>query len=167
MDDKVYSVLFICTGNSARSIIAEAIMNRFGQGKFNGYSAGSHPAGTINPYTVETLKRMGISTIGLRSKSWNEFTQPGAPEFDFVFSVCDKAAKEMCPQWPGRPVSAHWGIDDPVTSGGSSEGARKRFYKVALMLKRRIELFMALPIRTLDAKSLREQLREVGQNSYL
>ncbi len=162
MTDRAHDVLFLCTGNSARSLMAEAIMNHLGQGRFHAHSAGSHPTGTVNPLAVETLRRMRIPADGLRSKSWDEFAAPGAPALDFVFTVCSKAAGEVCPVWPGRPVTAHWGVDDPAAVGGSHEVKRQAFWTAATVLRRRIELFLSLPLERIDALSLKARLVEIG-----
>ncbi len=159
---KPYQVLFICTGNSARSILAEALMNHLGQGRFVAHSAGSHPGGTVQPLALDTLSELHISTAGLRSKSWDEFAQPGAPALDFVFTVCDSAAGEVCPVWPGQPMTAHWGMPDPVAVEGDDARRRKAFMDTALTLKRRIELMLALPIPRLDALSLQHAVRDIG-----
>lgn len=165
MTDTTYNVLFICTANSARSILAESLLNDLGKGRFRAYSAGSHPKGEIHPIALHTLERLRIPTDGLRSKSWDEFVAPGAPVFDFIFTVCDNAAGETCPIWPGRPVSAHWGIPDPAAAHGTEEHQRKAFHDAAIALHRRIELFLALPLQRLDAMSLQRQLHEIGQQN--
>jgi len=141
MTVKTYTVLFLCTGNSARSILAEVILNHLGQGTFKAYSAGSQPRGVVHPWTLETLQNLHLPIEGLRSKSWNEFAQPHAPQLDFVFTVCDDAAGEVCPVWPGQPMTAHWGVPDPAAVQGTQEEQRKQFRTAALMLRRRIELF--------------------------
>ncbi len=164
MADEGRNVLFLCTGNSARSIMAEVILNHLGRGNFKAYSAGSHPTGNVNPFAVETLRRMRLPVNGLRSKSWDEFAAPGAPALDFVFTVCDKAAGEICPFWPGQPMTAHWGVEDPVAFEGPDDKTREVFYKVALILRRRIELFLSLPLESLDAMSLQRKLREIGKS---
>ena len=140
--EKTYNVLFLCTGNSARSIMAEVLMNHLGKGRFQAHSAGSHPNGTVNPFSVETLKSLGLPTQGLRSKSWDEFAKPGAPPIDFIVTVCDNAAAEACPVWPGRPATAHWGIEDPAAVDGSDEKKRAAFRDAAANLRQRIELFL-------------------------
>ena len=157
-----YNALFICTGNSARSILAEGILNGLGQGRFHACSAGSQPKGEVHPLAIATLERMGLPGTGYRSKSWDEFVAPGAPVFDFIFTVCDNAAGEACPLWPGRPVSAHWGVPDPAAVDGSEERRRKAFMDAALTLRRRIELFLSLPLQSLDALSLQRELRDIG-----
>ena len=164
MADEVRNLLFLCTGNSARSIMAEVILNHLSRGHFKAYSAGSHPTGNVDPFAVETLRRMRLPVDGLRSKSWDEFTGPGAPALDFVFTVCDKAAGEICPFWPGQPMTAHWGVEDPAAFEGPDDKTREVFYKVALILRRRIELFLSLPLESLDAMSLQRKLREIGKS---
>lgn len=160
--EKIYNVLILCTGNSARSILGEVLFNTLGKGKFRAYSAGSKPAGRVNPGAVEWLQRNGHSTEGLRSKSWDEFSVAGAPEFDFIFTVCDNAAGEACPLWLGHPATAHWGIPDPAHIEGD-EARRAAFNKAAEQLARRIQLFMALPIDKLDKLVLKEKLTEIGK----
>jgi protein-tyrosine-phosphatase len=164
MDGRVYNVLFLCTGNSARSIMAEAILNQLSRGRFRGYSAGSHPTGQVHPLAVEALRRMRLPVQGLRSKSWDEFAAPGAPPLDFVFTVCDKAAGEVCPFWPGQPMTAHWGVEDPAAFEGVLDKQRKVFDNVAAILRRRIELFLSLPLQSLDAMSLQRKLTEIGKS---
>ncbi len=163
MNDKIYNVLFLCTGNSARSIMAEVVMNHLGEGRIKAYSAGSHPAGRVNPFATETLQQMRLPVDDLRSKNWDEFAAPNAPALDFVFTVCDNAAGEVCPVWPGQPMTAHWGLEDPAAIEGSDETKREVFRKVAMMLRRRIELFLSLPLEKLDAMSLQRRLREIGK----
>jgi len=159
-----YQVLFVCTGNSARSILAEALLNQLGHGRFRAYSAGSRPAGAVHPFTLQTLARLQIPAEGLRSKSWAEFAQAaGAPALDFVFTVCDNAAGEVCPVWPGQPLSAHWGLPDPAAVEGSEAQRLQAFQDTALALKRRIELMLALPIPSLDKLSLQQAVRDIGQ----
>ncbi len=162
MNDRQYNVLVLCTGNSARSILGEVLFNALGNGKFKAYSAGSKPAGRVNPGAIELLQEKGISTEGLRSKSWGEFAVPGAPEIDFIFTVCDNAAGEACPIWPGKPATAHWGIPDPAHVEGD-EARRAAFKKAYEQLARRIQLFMALPINKLDKMTLKEKLAEIGR----
>lgn len=157
-----FKVLFICTGNSARSIIAESLLNKMGKGKFIAHSAGSTPAGRVNPHALELLREMGHDTTELRSKPWLEFAKPGAPAFDFVFTVCDNAAGESCPIWPGRPMTAHWGLPDPAAVTGTPAEISLAFREVAGMLRRRIEVFVSLPIRSLDNLSLQAKLRDIG-----
>ncbi len=163
MSERVYNVLFLCTGNTSRSILAEAILNREGRGKFRAYSAGSQPKGQVNPYARGLLERLGYPTAELRSKSWNEFSQPGAPEFDFVFTVCDDAAGESCPLWPGQPMTAHWGIPDPAAAEGSPIEIALAFDKAYGMLHRRISVFSALPIASLDRLKLESRLKDIGR----
>jgi arsenate reductase len=160
--DRPYNVLFLCTGNSARSIFGEAILNKIGVGKFKAYSAGSQPKGEVNPHTLELLKRLGYPMEGLRSKSWDEFTQPDAPVFDFVFTVCDNAANEVCPVWPGRPMTAHWGVPDPASVTGDEKAVEDAFRQAFAIFQRRIELFANLPVKTLDRMSLQKRLNEIG-----
>jgi arsenate reductase len=161
--DKVYNVLFLCTGNSARSIVAEVMLNHFGHDRFKAYSAGSRPAGSVNPLSLETLKSLGLPTAGLRSKSWDEFAAPGAPLFDFIITVCDNAANEACPVWPGKPTTAHWGVADPAAAEGSDLHQRAAFRDAAVVLRRRIDLFLSLPLEKLDALSLGTGLRDIGK----
>jgi arsenate reductase len=163
MSEKAYNVLFLCTGNSARSIMAECILNREGSGKFRAFSAGSHPKGSIHSETLELLQRLNFDTSKLRSKSWNEFAAPGAPEMDFVFTVCDDAAGEVCPVWPGQPMTAQWGVPDPAAIKG--EGAEKRIElaEIYRMLFNRISIFSNLKIRALDRLSLKKRLDEIGK----
>jgi arsenate reductase (thioredoxin) len=165
MSDRPFNVLFLCTGNSARSIIAEAILNKLGPGTFQAYSAGSQPKGRLNPHAVQLLQSLGYSTSGLRSKSWNEFAKPGAPVLDFVFTVCDNAAGETCPVWPGQPMTAHWGVPDPADAKGSPAEIAMAFKDAYRMLHQRIGIFAALPIRSLDRLSLQRRLKEIG-NMY-
>ena len=162
-DARPFNVLFLCTGNSARSIIAEALLNKLGAGKFRAYSAGSHPKGEVNPHTIQLLQGLGHDTSGFRSKSWDEFAKPGAPEFDFIFTVCDEAAGEACPVWPGKPTTAHWGIPDPAAAQGTPAEVALAFSDAARMLSKRIEIFTALPIRSLDPLSLQNKLKDVGR----
>jgi arsenate reductase len=161
--DRPYNVLFLCTGNSARSILAEAILNKIGKGKFRAYSAGSRPKGEVNPQTINLLKGLGYDTSGLSSKSWNEFAKPGAPPFDFIFTVCDDAAGEACPVWPGKPATAHWGIADPAAVRGTGVEVARAYRDAYRYLSRRIELFAALPFRALDEISLAAKLKEIGR----
>ena len=162
MNEKTYNVLVLCTGNSARSILGEVLFNKLGKGKFKAYSAGSKPAGQVNPGALEWLQANDFSSEGLRSKSWDEFAAPGAPEFDFVFTVCDNAAGEVCPVWYGSPMTAHWGIPDPAHIEGD-EARRAAFNKAADQLTRRIQLFMSLPIEKLDQLTLKEKMNEIGR----
>ena len=163
MTEGPFSTLFLCTGNSARSIIAEAILNKIGQGKFRAYSAGSQPKGQVNPNTIQLLQNLGYDTSGFRSKSWGEFAKPGAPALDFVFTVCDNAAGETCPVWPGQPMTAHWGVPDPAEAQGSEAEIALAFKDAYRMLNQRIGIFTALPIRSLDKLSLQNRLREIGR----
>jgi protein-tyrosine-phosphatase len=163
MGDGPLNVLFLCTGNSARSIIAEAIMNREDRGRFRAYSAGSHPKGEVNPNTIRLLEGLHYRTDELRSKSWDEFERPGAPKLDFVFTVCDDAAEEVCPIWPGQPMTAHWGMPDPATAPGSPAEIALAFADTYRMMSHRLELFMSLPMSSLDRLSLQRRLDEIGQ----
>jgi arsenate reductase len=156
-----FNVLFLCTGNSARSILAEAILNRDGGGRFRAFSGGSFPKGTVHPAALALLEELGHGTDGFRSKSWDEFAAPGAPELDFIFTVCDNAAGEICPVWPGKPVSAHWGIEDPAEVEG--ERQHQAFWTAYQQLKRRIDLFLALPLESLDELTLASRLKEIGR----
>ena len=158
------NVLFLCTGNSARSILAEAYLNSAGKGRFRAYSAGSHPAGKVNPFALELLEKNRLSTTGLRSKNWDEFARPGAPKLDFVFTVCDNAAGEVCPVWPGQPITAHWGIADPAAATGSDADKRKAFLRAFSELSTRINLVLALPIDKLDRLTLKRKLDEIGRS---
>ena len=160
MTDRIYNVLFLCTGNSARSILAEAILNRDGAGRFRGYSAGSHPKGAVHPQAVALLDELNYPTGQLRSKGWEEFAQPRAPELDFVFTVCDNAAGEICPVWPGQPMSAHWGIEDPAAADGATQ--ERTFIAAYHALQRRIGIFLCLPLDSIDELSLQKSLDEIG-----
>jgi protein-tyrosine-phosphatase len=163
MSGKPFNVLFLCTGNSARSIMAEAILNKVGAGKFRAYSAGSQPKGRVSPHTIQLLQNLGYDSSGFRSKSWNEFAKPGAPPLDFAFTVCDNAAGEICPVWPGQPMTAHWGIPDPAEAQGSPAEIALAFKDAYRMLHQRIGVFTALPIRSLDQLSLQQPLKEIGR----
>ena len=163
MRTEVFNVLFLCTGNSARSIMAEAILNNIGKGRFRAYSAGSFPAGRVNPFALALLQANRLQTDGLRSKSWDEFAQPGAPSLHFVFTVCDQAAAEPCPVWPGQPMTAHWGVPDPATVQGTEDEKRRAFLAAFTLLNRRISLLTSLPLDKLDALALAEKLREIGR----
>ena len=165
MSARTMNVLFICTGNSARSILAESILNHpsIGQGRFRAFSAGSHPAGQVQPLALELLSQYHYPTEGLRSKNWNEFSGDGAPELDFVFTVCDKAAGEACPYWPGQPMTAHWGVEDPVAVQGSHEEQRRAYANAFMVLRNRLSMFAALPIDKLDRLALKKKLDESGQ----
>lgn len=162
MTDKVYNVLFVCTGNSARSIIAEGLMNSAARGRFKAYSAGSHPNGVVNPFALGALRELRVPTDGFRSKSWDEFGRPDSPPLDFVFTVCDQAAGEVCPFWPGQPMTAHWGLPDPAAFVGSDEDKRLRFRDTAVTLKRRIDLMLSLPIKSLDSMALQHEIKDIG-----
>lgn len=164
LPERPYNVLFLCTGNSARSIMAEAILNKIGKGKFIAYSAGSHPTGKVNPNALMFLKRLDFPTDTLRSKSWDEFAKPGAPELDFIFTVCDNAANEVCPIWPGHPMTAHWGVPDPAAMEGDQAAITQAFRDAFLLLQRRIELFASLPVEKLDRLSLKKRLDEIGKH---
>ena len=160
-----FNVLFLCTGNSARSILAEALMNNLsvGGGRFRAYSAGSHPKENVNPFALELLQQHHLSTDGLRSKSWNEFATPGAPQLDFVFTVCDQAAAEECPYWPGQPMTAHWGVPDPAAVTGSDDDKRKAFRDALMALKRRIDLFACLPLEGLNRLAIQKEVDRIGR----
>ena len=162
-EDKLFNVLFLCTGNSARSVMGECILNRLGRGRFRAFSAGSYPRGEINPHTIETLRKLNYVTDGLRSKSWDEFAAPGAPELQFVFTVCDQAAQEACPLWPGQPMSAHWGIPDPAAAQGNEAEQRIAFADAYRMLYNRISIFASLPFASLDRLALQRRLDEIGR----
>jgi len=164
MTESAFNVLFLCTGNSARSILAETLLNHWGHGRFVAYSAGSFPKGAVHPMALELLKQMKLPTEGLRSKSWDEFAAPGAPRFDFVFTVCDNAANEVCPVWPGQPMTAHWGINDPAAVQGSETEKRAAFRTAFLELDNRIKIFVSLPIRALDRIKLQERLNAIGRS---
>lgn len=163
MAEKTYNVLFLCTGNSARSILAEALVEHWGRGRFKGYSAGSFPKGAVHPLALELLERLHLRTEGLRSKSWSEFASRGAPEMDFVFTVCDQAAGEACPVWPGNPVTAHWGVPDPAAVEGSEIAKRQAFREALRALESRITLLAALPIDKLDRLAIKRQVDEIGR----
>jgi arsenate reductase (thioredoxin) len=162
MADRPYNVLFLCTGNSARSIIAEAILNKVGTGKFRAYSAGSQPKGHVHPEAIRLLQSLGYDTSDFRSKSWSEFADPGAPSLDFVFTVCDNAAGEACPLWPGQPMTAHWGVPDPAAAAGTDAEIALTFKDAYRMLNQRIGVFTSLPLGSLDELTLRSKLREIG-----
>jgi len=162
--DQPYNVLFLCTGNSARSILADALVNHLGAGRFRGFSAGSHPKGTVHPIALELLKELKLPTAGLRSKSWDEFATPGAPQLDYVFTVCDNAAGEVCPYWPGQPVTAHWGLPDPAAVEGSDAQKWAAFRDTLRALEIRIRLFITLPLATLDRVKLKEHLDKIGES---
>jgi arsenate reductase (thioredoxin) len=162
---KPFNVLFLCTGNSARSILAEAYLNVAGRGRFAAHSAGSHPAGKVNPLALELLEKNRLPTTGLRSKNWDEFARPGAPKLDFVFTVCDNAAGETCPVWPGQPITAHWGVVDPAVMTGSDADKRKAFLRAFTELSARINLLLALPVDKLDRMTLKRRLDDIGKAS--
>lgn len=162
-EQKTYNVLFLCTGNSARSILAEAILNREGLGRFRSFSAGSQPKGQVHPFAIDLLKSLNYPTADLRSKSWDEFASPGAPQMDFVFTVCDNAASEVCPIWPGQPMSAHWGISDPAAEEGGETLQRLAFSDAYRQLYNRISIFINLPMRSLDKIALQKRLDEIGR----
>jgi len=162
---KPYNVLFLCTGNSARSILAEVLLDHWGNGHFKGYSAGSFPKNAVHPLALDLLERLGLRTNGLRSKGWGEFAGRGAPPMDFVFTVCDQAAGEVCPIWPGNPVTAHWGVPDPAAVDGSEDGRRHAFREAARQLETRIKLFVALPIEKLDRMAMKRHADEIGRSS--
>ena len=164
-DARVFNVLFLCTGNSARSILGEVIANRFGNGKLNGFSAGSHPVGRVNPLTLKLLSELKLPTDGLNSKSWEVFNQSSAPQMDFIFTVCDDAAAETCPVWPGHPMTAHWGVPDPAAVTGDEVHRMKAFRQAFASLKRRVELFAALPIASLDRLALKHRVEEIGRHT--
>lgn len=163
MSDRILNVLFLCTGNSARSILAESILTKDGAGRFNAYSAGSFPKGEVHPMALSVLESLGFPHTGFRSKSWEEFSAPDAPQIDFIFTVCDNAAGETCPIWPGRPMTAHWGIEDPAAVEG--EGQREAFAQALRYLRRRIDLFLALPMSALDEMTLQSRLKAIGQEA--
>ena len=163
MTDRIYNVLFLCTGNSARSILAEALLNKYGRGRFKAFSAGSFPKGAVHPMALSVLGGLGFETAEFRSKSWDEFSAAGAPVFDFIFTVCDNAAGEICPIWPGHPMTAHWGIEDPASIDGG--GQRDAFVTALRYLRNRIDLFLELPIVALDAMTLQSRLRDIGATS--
>ena len=164
VDTKTYTVLFLCTGNSARSILAECILNRLGRGHFQAFSAGSRPTGKVNPHAIELLRRLNYPTEALRSKNWDEFAKPGAPPLDFVFTVCDNAAGEVCPVWPGQPMTAHWGVADPAAVTGTSAEIAAAFADTYRMLERRLDIFVNLPIPSLDKLALQRRLDEIGRS---
>ena len=165
MDKPVFNVLFLCTGNSARSILAETLLTNLGKGRFRAFSAGSHPAGQVNPFALELLEKNHFDTSELRSKSWDEFAQPDAPHLDFVITVCDNAAGEVCPVWPGQPMTAHWGVPDPAAVDGTDEQKRRAFVDVMNQLQRRICMFVSLPFITLDGMKLQQAVRDIGKTA--
>ena len=163
MSNRIFNVLFLCTGNSARSVMAEALLRQLGSGRFNAFSAGSHPKGAVNPFALKVLGSYGLPTEGYRSKSWDEFAAPGAPIMDFVFTVCDSAAGEVCPLWPGQPMTAHWGIEDPAAVEGTDIEKEKAFVTAFKYLRNRIAVFVNLPVSSLDKMTLQAKLREIGR----
>ncbi len=163
MASREYNVLFLCTGNSARSIMAECAIGRWGKGKFKGFSAGSHPKGAVHPMTLDLLRELNYDTSSLRSKGWDEFARPDSPPLDFVFTVCDQAAAEPCPVWPGQPITAHWGVSDPAAFRGNDQETRRFFFRVYRELENRIKIFTSLRIDALDSFALRQQVREIGK----
>jgi arsenate reductase len=163
VSEKPYHVLFLCTGNSARSIMAEVLLHHLGQGRCTASSAGSHPKGTVHPQALATMQSMGLPVDGLRSKSWEEFARPDAPPLDMIVTVCDDAAGEVCPIWPGTPITAHWGMEDPAAFPGTEDAQREKFREVALLLRQRIEHFLSLPLGTLDTTTMQAKLKEIGQ----
>ena len=162
MTEKTYNVLVLCTGNSARSIMAEALINTMGQGRFRAYSAGSHPTGRVNPFAIEKVQSVHYPVDGLRSKNWDEFAVPGAPQMDFIITVCDNAAGEMCPIWPGQPVSAHWGFEDPAAVEGSDAEKHRAFDTVFRQIMARVRIFVSLPLNTLDKASIHREMKAIG-----
>jgi protein-tyrosine-phosphatase len=165
MPDQTINVLFLCTGNSARSILAEVLMNSMGEGRFRGYSAGSYPRGEVHPLALELIGKNRLPADGLRSKSWDEFARPGAPRMDFIFTVCDNAAGEACPVWPGRPMTAHWGVADPAAVEGTDGEKRRAFFTAFNQLRTRIQLFVNLPLARLDSLALQQSIRDIGKTS--
>jgi arsenate reductase len=165
MTDKTYNVLFLCTGNSARSIMAEALVTTMGQGRFKGYSAGSKPVGKVNPFAIEVVVEAGYPTENLRSKSWDEFATPGAPQMDIIITVCDSAAGEVCPYWPGHPATAHWGFEDPAAVEGTDDAKQFAFRHVAEQIRTRMQLLVDLPIETMSIKAVREELHRIGRTT--
>ncbi len=163
MTEKTYNVLILCTGNSARSIMAEALINTMGQGRFRAYSAGSTPTGKVNPFAIEKVRAVNYPTDSLRSKSWDEFATPDAPKMDFIITVCDNAAGEVCPVWPGQPISAHWGFEDPAAVEGTDDEKRRAFDKVFRLMMNRVRLFVNLPLGTLDRTAIKQELLNIGQ----
>jgi arsenate reductase len=163
VSDRTYNILFLCTGNSARSVIAEALMNKEGRGRFKAYSAGSMPVGRVNPHALSITRALGFEDTAFRSKSWDEFAKPGAPPLDFIITVCDNAAGEVCPVWPGQPMTAHWGVPDPAAVQGSEAEIAAAFSETARMLGNRIRIFLSLPLASIDPMSLQTKLREIGE----
>lgn len=167
MMNRPYNVLFLCTGNSARSVMAEALITTLGHGRFIGYSAGSHPTGTVNPFAIEMIAQTGYELTQLRSKSWDEFASPDAPDMDFIITVCDNAAGEVCPYWPGKPATAHWGYEDPAAVVGTEEQKRDAFRKVFQQIAQRTRLFAALPMESLDALAIHRELKAIGDTALV
>ena len=161
--ERPYNILVLCTGNSARSIIGEALFNTLGAGRFKAFSAGSHPTGKVNPFAIEQVQALGYPLEGLRSKSWDEFAQPDSPQMDFIVTVCDKAAGEMCPLWPGQPVAAHWGFPDPAAVEGSDEVKRAAFAQTLRQIRNRVQLFLSLPLETLDRMAIENRMKAIGR----
>ena len=166
MVGRIYNVLFLCTGNSARSVIAESILNALGPGRFKAFSAGSHPAGKVNPYTIELLKRKGHPVDGIASKSWSVFENPGAPHMDMIITVCDNAAGEVCPVWPGKPMTAHWGFEDPAAFEGAPDAKSAKFNQIYVEILARVRLLVNLPVERLDKLTLQGQLRDIGKTTH-
>jgi arsenate reductase len=165
MSEKIFNILVLCTGNSARSIMAEALFNSMGHGRFHAYSAGSHPNGVVNPFAVERVAAIGYDTTALRSKSWDEFAKEDAPKMDFVITVCDNAAGEVCPMWPGQPITAHWGFEDPAAVTGEDAIKRRAFDKIFHQIMNRVQLFVNLPLKTLDAQSIKREMDNIGHSA--
>lgn len=163
MSDKTFNILVLCTGNSARSIMGEALFNTLGKGRFQAYSAGSHPAGKVHPFAIEAVERLGYPVGDLRSKSWDEFAVPEAPQMDFIFTVCDRAAGEVCPVWPGQPITAHWGFEDPAAFVGTDEEKRRKFQEIFRFMTNRIQLFANLPLTSLDKFAIKREMNNIGQ----
>lgn len=167
MTEKTYNVLFLCTGNSARSIMAEALVTTLGKGRFRGFSAGSHPGGTVNPFAIEQVKNTGYPVENLRSKSWDEFAAPDAPQMDFIITVCDNAAGETCPYWPGHPLTAHWGFEDPAAVAGTDEEKRAAFSKIFRQILSRVNVFVNLPLHILDKNAIRQEIKAIGETAVV
>jgi len=165
MHEKTYNVLFLCTGNSARSIMAEALLTTMGKGRFCGFSAGSHPGGVVNPFAIEQVKKMDYPIENLRSKSWDEYAQPDAPKMDFIITVCDNAAGEVCPVWPGQPIAAHWGFEDPARAIGSDEEKRRVFEKVCRQIMSRVHVFLGLPLAILEKSAIQHEVKSIGESA--
>jgi arsenate reductase len=163
MSEKIYSILVLCTGNSARSIMAEALINTMGGGRFHAYSAGSYPTGRVNPFAIEQVAALGYTITDLRSKSWDEFAQPGAPQMDFIITVCDRAAGETCPVWPGQPISAHWGFEDPAAVEGDDEVKRRAFARIFRQIMTRVRIFVSLPLDKLDKLAIQQEMNHIGR----